>query len=208
MLHRIVILSLLILTHNVMQSQSLEGEYRLSGIQDMAASFIFTPDGHFEFYYVYGASDRNATGTYTVEDNVIKLKSDKEAGSDFQINQQKKNGKGYTIQVSAPNPQLLSNITCFYFIGEAKEVVQLDSKGFLHLDINHCDRIYLRHEFFPDIPSLIKDADNPNNTFTVSMLPSLAQVSFKGIDLFIEEGVLTCLPNYFMPFNNIRFIKR
>jgi hypothetical protein len=208
MILRIFILSLLTLNTTPMKSQSLEDEYRLSGIHDLAASFMFAPDGHFEFYYAYGASDRNATGTYTIEDNVIKLKSDKEGGNDFHIDKQEKAGKGYTIQVSAPNPQLLSNISCFYFIGDAQEIAPLDSKGFIHLDINHCDRIYLRHELFPDIPSLIKDADNPNNTFAVSMLPSLVQVSFKGIDLFIEENVLTCLPNYFMPFSNIRFVKR
>ena len=77
----------------------------------------------------------------------------------------------------------------------------------IHLDITSVDSIYLRHEIFPDIPTLIKDKDNANNYFEVSLLPSLGQVSFKGIDLFIKGDTLTCLPNYFMPFDNIRFVK-
>jgi len=190
----------------------LNGEYTLQGIHDMAAGFRFTPDGKFEFFYIYGATDRNATGTYTVEGDTVKLHSDKEPGKDFKIDRQSKKGKGYTIQVTAPNEYLLRNILCFYFDGETPDATQTnsaetDSKGMIHLDVDAIDTIYLRHEIFPDIPSLIKDKANANNYFEVSLLPSLGQVSFKGIDLFIKGDTLTCHPNYFMPFDNIRFVK-
>ena len=185
----------------------LNGEYSLQGIHDMAAGFRFTPDGRFEFFYIYGASDRNATGTYTVAGDTVKLHSDKEAGKDFKIESQSKKGKGYTIQVKAPNDYLLHNIICFYAYGDKKEMVETDANGMIHLDIPAADTIYLRHEIFPDIPTLIKDKDNLNNYFEVSLLPTLGQVSFKGIDLFIKDDTLTCLPNYFMPFENIRFVK-
>lgn len=62
------------------------GEYNLVGIQDMAAGIRLTDRGTFEFYYMYGAVDRFAKGTYTVEGKTIKLKSEKEAGKDFTIN--------------------------------------------------------------------------------------------------------------------------
>ena len=77
----------------------------------------------------------------------------------------------------------------------------------IHLDVSSVDNIYLRHEIFPDIPTLIKDKNNPTNYFEVSLLPTLGQVSFKGIDLFIKGDTLTCHPNYFMPFENIQFVK-
>ena len=192
---------------NLMQAQTLNGSYRLTGIQDMAAGFHFTPDGRFEFFYIYGVADRSATGTYTIEGNTVKLKSDKEPGKDFSIDHQGKKGKGYTIQVKAPNDFLLSNVTCIYFVGEQNEYIQSDSKGLIHIDVEHVDKLYLRHEIFPDIPTLIKDLDNTNNEFEVSLLPSLGQVSFMGIDLFIVDESLTCHPNYFMPFEHIRFEK-
>jgi hypothetical protein len=190
-----------------MAGQTLDAAYRLTGIQDMAAGFKFTPDGRFQFFYMYGVSDRNATGTYSIEDDTIKLKSDKEPGKDFKIEKQQKKGKGYTIQVTCPDPNLLSPITCFYFKGEEQFTTESNRQGLIHIDDTQVDKIYIRHEYWPDIPTLIKDTDNPNNDFEVSLLPSLSQVSFKGIDLFIEEDALTCHPNYFMPFNQIRFVK-
>jgi hypothetical protein len=190
-----------------MTSQNLDGQYRLVGIHDMAAEFLFTPDGRFEFYYAYGASDRNATGTYSIQGDTIKLASDKKPGHDFSIDKQTKKGKGFTIQATAPNPYLLQHIICFYFIGEQQEYAESNADGIIHLDIPSCDKIYLKHELFPDIPTLIKEIDNTNNHFEVSLLPSLGQVSFFNIDLFQDGETLTCLQKYFMPFSNIRFEK-
>lgn len=190
-----------------MTAQTLHGHYRLSGIQDMASGFQFTNDGRFEFFYIYGVADRNAAGSYSVEGDTIKLKSDKAPGNDFKVEQQAKKGKGYTIRIKAPNPFLLQNVICFYFIGEEQAVAESDKDGIIRIDVPHVDKLFLRHEIYPDIPTLIKDVDNDHNEFEVSLLPSLQRVSFKGIDLFLKDDNLTCLPNYFMPFENITFYK-
>jgi hypothetical protein len=94
-----------------MNGQKLNGSYRLTGVHDLASAFEFTPDGKFQYFYIYGVADRNATGTYTMVGDTIKLKSDKEGGKDFPIESQSKKGKGYTIQVKAPNPFLLKHVT-------------------------------------------------------------------------------------------------
>jgi hypothetical protein len=186
---------------------TLDGVYALRGIQDMAAAFKFTPDGRFEFFYAYGAGDRNATGTYTVEGDTVKLKSDKEPGKDFKIDAQRKQGKGYTIKLNDADKNYLSYMSCFYFVGDKQELAEANKEGIIHIDLPEVDSLYVRHELAVDIPTLVKDKDNDNNYFEVSLLPSLGQVSFKGIDLFIKEDTLTCHPNYFMPFENIRFEK-
>ena len=186
---------------------TLDGVYSLHGIQDMAAGFKFTPDGRFEFFYMYGASDRNATGSYTIEGDTVKLKSDKEPGKDFKIVSQSKKGKGYTVEVQDANKNYLSYVSCFYFVGDQQALAGADNEGFVRIDLPHVDSLYVRHDMAVDIPTLLKDKDNDNNYFVVSLLPSLGQVSFKGIDLFIKEDTLTCHPNYFMPFENIRFVK-
>ncbi|MFZ1422549.1 MAG: hypothetical protein WAS55_01880, partial [Saprospiraceae bacterium] len=69
------------------------------------------------------------------------------------------------------------------------------------------DKIYVQHQLFPDIVTLIKDTSNSNNYFELSLLPSLGQVSFKGIDLILKEDALHMQPNYFMMFLDIRFVK-
>lgn len=183
------------------------GEYNLVGIHDMAAGIRLTEQGTFEFYYMYGAVDRFAKGTYTVEGKTIKLKSDKEAGKDFTITKQSKTSKGYTIKVAAPNPMLAKYVKCIVFNGKEQSVEFVNDKGELRLNAAHVDRIYLQHELFPDIATEIKSETNDNNYFEVGLNPSLQMVSFKGIDFTLNEGTLTCLPNYFMPFQDIKFVK-
>jgi len=190
-----------------MSAQKLNGSYRLIGVHDLASAFEFTPDGKFQYFYIYGVADRNATGTYTIDGDTIKLKSDKEAGKDFPVESQSKKGKGYSIQVKAPNPYLLNHVTCLYFVGDEQRLAESNQDGLIHLEEDHVDKIYLRHEIFPDVACEIKDEKNDNNFFVVSLSPTLQQVSFKGIDLFRKGDTLTCLPNYFLPFEDIRFIK-
>lgn len=183
------------------------GEYQLVGIHDMAAGIRLTEQGTFDFFYVYGAVDRVAKGTYTLEGKTIKLKSEKEAGKDFTIIKQHKTGKGYTIKVTDPNAMLAGYVKVIVFKGKEQSVEFVNKKGELHLSDGHIDRIYLQHELFPDIASEIKSETNDNNYFEVSLNPSLQMVSFKGVDFTLTNDTLTCLPNYFMPFENIRFVK-
>lgn len=183
------------------------GEYNLVGIHDMAAGIRLTEQGTFEFYYVYGAVDRFAKGTYTVEGKTIKLKSEKEAGKDFTVTKQHKTGKGYTIKVTDPNAMLAGYVKVIVFKGKEQSVEFVNKNGELHLNDGPIDRIYLQHELFPDIASEIKSETNDNSYFEVSLNPSLQMVSFKGVDFTLTNDTLTCLPNYFMPFENIRFVK-
>jgi hypothetical protein len=190
-----------------MKTKTLNGVYTLVGVHDMASGFKFTPDGKFQYFYIYGVSDRNATGTYSIEGDSLKLKSDKEGGKDFPILSQSKKGKGYTIQVTDKNTNLLYRVVAYYLIGDQQNVAESDHDGVIHIDADHVDQIYLQHQIFPDIASMIKDKDNDNNYFKVGLSPSLGQVSWAGIDFAIKGDTLTCLPNYFLPFDNIQFIK-
>lgn len=186
--------------------KTLQGEYYLH-IHEMGSAFNFTKDGTFEFYFSYGAIDRTANGTYSIERDTLKLHSDKEPCKDFPITKQDKKGKGYTIKVSDPNTYLLKYIKCMYFVGDVEKEVRTDDQGMVHIDEPHCDKIYLQHELFPDVASLIKDTDNENTNFEVTLSPSLVNVSFKGIDFIIDGNSISCLPNYFMPYDNIRYTK-
>jgi hypothetical protein len=190
-----------------MSAQTLDGEYRLSGVPETASAFRFTPDGRFDFFFIYGAVDRTATGTYTVEGNVIKLKSEKEPGKDFPITLETKKGKGYTIQVNDPNSILLHNIICIYYIGEIENVAYSDKNGTIKIDAKEVDKIYLMHQLFPDIASLIKDENNTNNYFEATLSPNLGFVSFQGIDFTIDGESISCLPNYVIPFDRIIYEK-
>jgi hypothetical protein len=184
----------------------IQGEYYFRQTE-MVAGFKFSDDGTFQFFFSYGAVDRHAAGTFSVEGNLVKLKSGKEPGKDFTVNREFRQGEGYHLVFTHTNSMLVQNIRCFFLVGDKREDAITDSQGRIQLDIPHCDSIYVQHLLFPDIVTLVKSTDNKNNHFELSLNPSLEQVSFKGIDFTIEEdGTLSCHPNYFMPMPGIRFL--
>jgi hypothetical protein len=191
-----------------MSQTKIQGEYAFRKTE-MVAGFNFSAAGTFQFFFSYGAVDRTATGTFTVEGKTIKLKSNKEAGKDFTVTAQSKEATGYTINFNHPNKYLLQNILCVFFVNGKEERAVTNSKGEVHVDLVHCDSIYAKHLLYPDILTLVKDAANKNNRFTLSLNPSLEQLSFKGIDLTIEsDGSLSWLPNYFLEMPGVKFIKQ
>ncbi len=191
-----------------MSQTKIQGEYAFRKTE-MVAGFNFSAAGTFQFFFRYGAVDRTAAGTFTVEGNTVKLKSNKEAGKDFTVTAQSKEANGYTISFNHSNKYLLKNILCIFFVNGKEEKAVTDDNGKVHVDLAHCDSIYAQHLLFPDIVTLVKDASNKNNRFTLSLNASLEQLSFKGIDLTIEsDGSLSWLPNYFLEMSGVKFVKQ
>lgn len=191
-----------------MSQTKIQGEYFFRKTE-MVAGFNFSAAGTFQFFFSYGAVDRSAAGTFTVEGKTIKLKSNKEAGKDFTVTAQSKEATGYTISFNHPNKYLLQNILCVFFVNGEKQEAVTDSKGTVHVDLADCDSIYAQHLLYPDILTLVKDSGNKNNRFTLALNPSLEQLSFKGIDLTIEnDGSLSWLPNYFLQMSGVHFVKQ
>lgn len=191
-----------------MTQTHVEGEY-IFNRQEMVAGFKFSQDGKFDFFFSYGAADRTATGTFTVEGKTIKLKSDKPAGKDFNVIAQSKSGKGYSIKFEDAEAMFLNEIRCSFFTGGIRKDEYTDEKGELNIDIPPCDSIFVSHPLFADFVTCIKDEKNENNHFTLTLNPSLSKVSFKGIDLTInDDGTLSCIHNYLIPLEDILFEKQ
>lgn len=207
-MRRVVFIFLLFINLKTLAQSSVQGEYYFRR-QEMVAGFNFSVDGKFQFFYSYGAVDRNATGTFKIVGDTLKLKSDKVAGHDFTTTSQTSQGSGYTIAFTHPNKYLLKNILCIFFLNGKQQKVWSDENGRAHLDASHCDSIYVQHALYPDILTLVKDDKNEHNIFTLALNPSLEQVSFKGTDFKIESADrITCIPNYFMEITGIEFLKQ
>lgn len=191
-----------------MAQTTVQGGYIFTR-REMAAGFNFSAKGRFDFFYSYGSIDRTASGTFTVEKDTIKLHSDKEPGKDFTVTSQRNEGEGYIVQFEDPNKFLLSNIRCSFFIGTERHDEFTDENGTIKANYPNCDKMYVFHQLFPDMVTLIKDEQNENNQFTLMLNPSLSQVSFQGIDLKIADtNTLTCIPNYLMMMEDITFKKQ
>ena len=190
-----------------MGQSALQGEYQFHK-QEMVAVFNFSPARKCEFFHSYGAVDRTATGTFSVTNDTLHLVSDKAPGKDFTVKSQSKEGTGYRIQFEDANKYLLSNIRCSFFIGEKREDVYTDQDGLVETDIAHCDKIFVYHELFPDMVTLIKDENNVSNRFTLTLNPSLVQVSFKGIEYKVETNkLIATMPNYIFMMEGVVFKK-
>jgi hypothetical protein len=187
----------------------IEGEYGFRR-QEMVAGFLFEKDGKFQFFYSYGAVDREATGSFTVKNDSLFLKSDKIAGKDFTIKSETKKGKGYSIKVEDKNPYLVRGVRCIFFYDDGKAIEEVtDENGEFKTELTKVDKIFLMHPMFEDVPSQIKDEKNNNNNFVVRLNPSLGRVSFKGINFHVKDNnTITCLPNYFINLENIKFVKQ
>jgi hypothetical protein len=75
------------------------------------------------------------------------------------------------------------------------------------VNLPHCEKIYVHHALYPDVSTLVKDEKNTNNNFTLTLNPSLEQVSFKWLNLLIKKDRLSLMPSYFMPMEGIEFEK-
>ena len=187
-------------------AQKISGHYKLMGVHDMAAGFVFQADS-FKFYCYYGAIDRFAEGSFAINNDTIVLKSNKEPGNDFAITKQTKAPGLYNIKVSAPNEYLAQYTICIVMKGEKTETFTADKNGLIRFDAAKDAKVYIKNELFADIPTLLKDESSADNYFEVTMKESLQQLSFKGIDLFIKADELTWHPNYFIAAENVRFVK-
>lgn len=184
---------------------TLSGEYYFRQTE-MVSGFLFSAAGKFQFFFTYGAVDRSATGTYSIDGNLLRLKSEKEPGKDFTVTRQYKGAEGFSLKFFHAQRYLTENIRCVFQAGEQKTEVISDNQGLVVTELQQCDHIFVQHLLYPDIFTQIKDPVNSNNHFELSLESSLEQVSFKGIDFTVEaDGSLTCLPNYFMPIAGIRY---
>jgi len=172
----------------------------------MAAGFQF--DGNnFKFYCHYGAADRFAEGTFSVNHDTIVLKSNKVPGNDFNIVKQATVPGQYTVKVSDPNKFLIQYAVCLVIEGDKTARFTANKEGIIHFEAHKNAKVYIKHDLYPDIPTLLKDEQSTVNYFEVTLKPSLEQLSFKGIDLFLKEDGLTWHPNYFIGAENVRFEK-
>jgi len=187
---------------------NLIGEYALQGVAEMASGFKFYGDFRFQFFYIYGASDRRAEGKFEILDNKLILNGTKAAGQDFKLLQKKSHGKGYTLQINFDNKMFIRNVVCFFFGLNETITKETEQNGIAVADIEKCTRIELIHSYFPDIPTVIDVNDEKCNFFEFTLNPSLEEVVFDKTMLeFIENG-FSCSNIYLFGENTARFIKQ
>ena len=191
-------------------TSDITGEYTLKGVPEMASGFRFNSDSTFQFFYIYGASDRQASGTYKTDGNNIILSGTKAPGNDFSLVQKKNSGSGVTVSITDKNKMLTKSVVCLFSNGQDTVIAETNSDGIAVADMPDCKEIQLIHNYFPDSPTVLKVNLNESNFFEFSLNPSLAEVVFENYKMEQDENdpdILYCSNKYLFPGDKVKFEK-
>jgi hypothetical protein len=193
---------------STLKPENIIGEYSLKGVPEMAAGFKFNGDFSFQFFYIYGASDRRAEGKFEISDNKIILHGNKKVGNDFNILNKSILDKGYSIKITCENELFIRNVVCFFYGQGEPVVLETNNEGIASVEISKCSKIELIHSYFPDLPTVIDLSNNDYNYFELSLNPSLEEVVFDNQELEFDGNTFQCSNIYLFGQNLVKFVKQ
>lgn len=185
----------------------VNGEYYLRGVMEAGSGFSFKADHTFEFFFAYGALDREGKGTWEQHGDSIILNSTKKPPQDYKLVQQKNTGsKQITIAVKNNNPMILRNIYAEIKCADTTYRDQSDEHGQFIFNKCKVEKITLVHEFFHEPYSVfdVKDAAVDYYEFTIE--PWISEVEFQKVILVFKDGELSG-PHPLLKEKNYIYIK-
>lgn len=178
------------------QTESPVGEYWLQGEAETAAGFKLDSNGQFQFFFSYGALDRQAKGTWQKEGDRILLSSEPKGVQDFQLTGSKQSrAKQVTIFLSGPPPEMMHYFAGTGVLGGKQFSGTADKQGRIALPVNHLDSVLLWFDWCPEKTFHYAVAAPSHNRFFFRLLPSITDVVFDNHAFIINaEGLTGTLP--------------
>lgn len=172
-------------------SQSVTGEYYLSGVMETASGFRINADSTFEFFFSQGALDRQGKGKYRIDGSRIIFKSDSIPAKDFALVSSKKQpGKNTVIRIADPNENILRYVFVRVKSGAAVKEGFVDQQGYFNYQGNQPDSINMMFEFCPEKISSFPITTKDHNYFEFRFEPWLFDYFFNNFILDIAEDEL------------------
>ena len=147
---------------------TIEGEYYLQGVREMASGFLLKPDNTFQFFFSYGALDRYGSGTWKVNGKHVILNSAARPEHDFKLIESKKvPADSITVRITDNNPVLQRYVYASLQKGVEGSWLPASEKGEVEFSKQKVETISLIFEFCPERFStfVIKDKDHNDFTF-------------------------------------------
>lgn len=174
-----------------METTAITGEYYLTGVREMASGFLIKPDNTYQFFFSYGALDRQATGKWKAEGSSIVFKSDAWQGKDFSLVKSGKIPEGFiNIIIDNTNPMLLRHTWCSLQNGEEGSWKHFDQRGDVQFPMQKITAIALQFEFCPERFTIINVTEKDHNEFTFRVEPSLVEIYLNDFSLQIDGNDL------------------
>ncbi len=172
-------------------SKSIEGEYYLQNVREMASGFLLKPDQTFQFFITYGALDRYSSGKWKQKDATLILNSAPRPLSDFALVSSRQSENDFiNIIVDHENPMLLANIYASLESGAEGTWEKMNQHGNVQFPLREVEKISLQVEFCPERYSVIPITAATHNEFVFRPEPWLMEVFLDDFELSVGEDAL------------------
>lgn len=183
---------LLILSTTVkMQAQQISntivGEYYLTGVMETASGFKLNADSTFDFFFSYGALDRSGKGTWRQEGSKLIFNSKKGSNGFALINSKDTADENLTIRIREENQFLRSHVYAKIKQGQIESEGVSDNSGMISFPKQMVDSIILLLEFCPDKFFTYVIRNKSHNNFEFIFDKDIMDVFFEGLTLILNK---------------------
>ena len=174
------------------QQKDLAGEYYLRGVMETGSGFKLEADSTFQFFFSYGALDREGKGTWKVKGDHVVFNSAPRPGNDFALVTSKQTtDDAITIKIIDSSGFFLSHVYCLLNpiaigSGEKQTEAVSNKSGVISFPKQHIDSLTLIFEFCPERTSVFSIKDPSHNYFEFRFEPWMMEVFFIDHSLHIN----------------------
>jgi hypothetical protein len=174
---------------NGQPASSPVGEYHLTGVMETASGMRLNEDSTFDFYFSYGAIDREGHGKWQVKNNKIVLNSATRPALDFKLlNSKKEPGDRLILSITSGNSMVLSYVQFLINPGKNEEVLKTNSKGLAITTLKSISKLGLLFELCGDRPSYFENLNSDHNFFQFGFEPWICEVFFNDLEFEWKDG--------------------
>lgn len=169
---------------------AVPGEYYLRGVMEVGSGFLFKPDSTFQFFFSYGALDREGSGTWTLKGNEVVLNSRPRPLHDFALVNSYKNGNGkITIRIVDNNPLLVRYVFGRMVFADSTIEAMANDSGEIVFPEKPVKSLTLVFRFCPEKESVFPLKPGPDH-YEFRFEPWLAEYFFRDHHFNIGDGRL------------------
>lgn len=167
------------------------GNYYLHGINEVGSGLRFNEDNTFDFFFSYGAIDREGHGTWTQKGDSIILNNTPKPEKDFAlVRSLKTDYDEMVIKITDPNKNVIRNLFCRIKTPKGEMEGTTNEYGEIRFVKVAVQDIALIHEFWPDRFSDFTISHTDHNYFEFRIERWIVDVEFKNLVLRIQKNGL------------------
>lgn len=162
------------------------GEYYLRGITEVGSGFLLNPDSTFQFFFSYGALDREGSGTWVLKGKEIIFNSRKRPDHDFALSNSKKEDDNFiTIRITDNNSLLLRYVYAKMEFTDTIMEGMTNELGEIKFPKKELKNLSLIFQFCAEKISVF-DLNKDHNHFEFRFEPWVAEYFFSDFHLKLE----------------------